>query len=213
MTTSKTASASKIEEVFLRANLHDKLRNTPDVMLDIDTTAFFLGIHKKKLERWRTERRPPHPTLLNADSRSGVRVQYRVGALLDFIRDSQVQPGSASSTQGISVHKVVNGKREKPDTMVWLAEDVLNVDAIEEPFFISDDGLVLAHGWEDDVTTIAERLMSRQGVISWMTWDNALAGVWLDESCRLNWLAHADSVSPGLRAAVDLKRQAHLAKR
>lgn len=213
MTTSKTASASNIEEVLLRANLHDKLRNTPDVMLDIDTTAFFLGVHKKKLERWRTERRPPHPTLLNADSRSGVRVQYRVGALLDFIRESQVKPDSASDTVGVSVHKVNDCKRQKPDTMAWLAEDALNLDAIEEPFFISDDGLVIAHGWEDDVTTIAERLISRQGAISWMTWDTALAGVWQDESCRMSWLAHADSVSPGLRAAVDLKRQAHLAKR
>jgi hypothetical protein len=212
MATAKSRPIPNLEEVLLRASLHERLNNTPDVLLSIEVAAFFIDCHPKKLERWRTEKLPPFPVAMNANGKSGVQVQYRVGALLEFIRASEVQPVVDSGTAGFTAQKVVNGKRQKPDFMVWATGDPLEVEAIEEPFFIDGDGLVLAHGWQDDVSSIVERLVSHKMPITWMAWDTALAGVWQDERQRLGWLAHADTVSPDLRAAVESKRRAVLAK-
>lgn len=211
MTTAKPPAPS-FEDVLARAALHEQLKNVPDVMLNHEQAAFFLGCHPKKLERWRTEKRPPFPTTMNAMGKSGVQVQYRVGTLLEFIRDSQVQSQANNGATQLASHKVINGKRVKPDAMTWAAEDLIEVDELAEPFFMDDDGIVIAHGWEENLVAIAERLTVQRTPIEWMTWDDALARVWQIESLRLSWLAFADTVAPLLRGVVESNRTAALAK-
>lgn len=201
MTTSGKSPIPNLEVVQARAQLHEALTQTPDVPLDAQTAAFFLGVHPKTMERWRTEKRPPHPMAMNAEGRSGVQVRYRVGELIDFIRQSQTQAESTGANPFVS-HKVVNGKRLKPSSMAWATGDTVEVETLDEPFFMTADGLVLSHCWDEDVTAIAERLMSGKSSIRWMTWNKALASVWQNDRLRLNWLLHADSVSPTLRVAV-----------
>lgn len=93
--------------------------------------------------------------------------------------------------------------------MAWATTDTVEVETLEEPFFMTTDGLVLSHCWDEDVTAIAERLVSGKNSIRWMPWDQALAAVWQDDRLRLAWLGHADSVAPKLRAAVkNLRDQA-----
>lgn len=211
MATSGKPPIPNLEEVQARAQLHVTLAQTPDVPLDAETAAFFLSVHPKTMERWRTEKRPPHPMAMNAEGRSGVQVRYRVGELLDFIRQSQTQAEPTGASPFVS-HTVVNGKRQKPSSMAWSIGDMVEVETLDEPFFITTDGLVLSHGWDEDVTVIAERLASGKSSIRWMAWDKALAAVWQDERLRLAWLGHADAVEPGLRAAVDANRQAALSR-
>ena len=212
MTKAKLPAAPGFEDAIARAALHEKLKNVPDVMLNPEQAAFFIGCHPKKLERWRTEKRPPFPVAMNAVGKSGVQVQYRVGTLLDFIADSQIQATTNNSATPLATHKVVNGKRVKPDAMTWAAEDAIEVDELAEPFFMNDDGLVVAHGWDEAVSVIAERLTVQRTPIEWMAWDDALAKVWQDERLRLSWLAFADTVAPLLRNIVEAKRVAALAK-
>lgn len=208
MTKKKSVKDLDFESVIARAALHEQLKNTPDVLLGHDQTAFFMGLHPKKLARWRHEKRPPHPMAMNAEGQSGVQVLYRVGELLDFIRQSQTQPEPTAVSSLVS-HQVVNGKRQKPSSMAWATADTFEVETLEEPFFMTTDGLVSSHCWDEDVTAIAERLASRKNSIRWMVWDEALAAVWQDDRLRLAWLCHADSVAPTLRAAVkNLRDQA-----
>ncbi len=209
MATSRKPAIPNLEEVQARAQLHVTLAQTPDVPLDADTAAFFLGIHPKTMERWRTEKRPPHPIAMNAEGRSGVQVRYRVGELLDFIRQSQTQAKPTGASPFVS-HTVVNGKRQKPSSMAWSIGDTVERENLDEPFFVTADGLVMSHGWDEDVTTIAERLALGNNSIEWMAWDTALARVWHDERLRLGWLRHSDIVTPDLRSAVEVKRKTAL---
>lgn len=182
------------EDLNARIALHKALQSTPDVTLGIAQAALFLGVNPTKLERWRNHHQPPHPVGMNGDERGGYEVRYRVGELQDFLR--KTMPSEI---------------RIEPEGMKWFDGAVVQADEIEEPFFMDSDGLVLAHGWEDSVSTIAERLLSPSCRIDFMSWDNALACVWQDEVRRLSWLGHSDNVAPGLRAAVESKRQARLA--
>lgn len=208
MATSGKPPIPNLEEVQARAQLHVTLAQTPDVPLDAETAAFFLGVHPKTMERWRTEKRPPHPMAMNAEGRSGVQVRYRVGELLDFIRQSQTQAEPTGASPFVS-HTVVNGKRQKPSSMAWARGDMVEVETLDEPFFMTAEGLVLSHCWDEELTVIAERLASGKSSIRWMAWDKALATVWQDERLRLAWLGYADAVAPDLRAAVkDLREQA-----
>ncbi len=211
MATFLKPSIPNLEEVQARAQLHGTLAQTPDVPLDAETAAFFLGVHPKTMERWRTEKRPPHPMAMNAEGRSGVQVRYRVGELLDFIRQSQTQAEITAASPFVS-HTVVNGKRQKPSSMAWSTADNVEVEALDEPFFMTADGLVLSHSWDEDVAAIAERLASGKSSIRWMAWDKALAAVWQDDKLRLGWLGHADVVAPSLRAVVEANRRAALLK-
>lgn len=211
MTISSKSTIPNLEEVQARAQLHEALSRTPDVPLDAETAAFFLGVHPKTMERWRTEKRPPHPMAMNAKARSGVQVRYRVGELLDFIRQSQT-PAAATVASTFISHKVINGKRQKPPSMAWATADMVDVETLDEPFFITANGPVFSHCWDEDVNTIAERLVSGKNKIQWMNWDVALAKVWDDENLRLEWLKHADAVTPEMRGRVDGIRQATLLK-
>ena len=209
--TSRNTLVPDLEELQARAQLHAALANTPDAPLDSETAAFFLGVHPKTMERWRTEKRPPHPMAMNAEGRSGVQVRYRVGELLDFIRQSQTQAEPTGGSPFVS-HKVVNGKRQKPSSMAWATADTVEVETLDEPFFMTADGLVISHCWDEDVTVIAERLASGTNTVHWMVWDKALAAVWQDERLRLAWLSHADTVAPGLRAVVHANRHSLLSR-
>ena len=211
MTTSRKPSTLNLEELQARAQLHGTLAQTPDVPLDAETAAFFLGVHPKTMERWRTEKRPPHPMAMNAEGRSGVQVRYRVGELLDFIRQSQTQAEPAGASLFVS-QKFANGKLQKPSSMAWATGDMVEMETLDEPFFMTADGLVLSHCWDEDVTAIAERLASGKGCVRWMAWDKALAAVWQDEPMRLEWLRHSDMVAPRLRDAVDALRRQHLSQ-
>lgn len=212
MTTAKPTTAPSFEDVLARAALHEQLKNVPDVMLNHEQAAFFLGCHPKKLERWRTKKLPPFPAAMNAVGKSGVQVQYRVGTLLDFIQESQMQATTNTSVTQLTSHKVVNGKRQKPDALNWASKDSSEVDELTEPFFMDDDGLIVAHGWEEAVSDIAERLTVQRTPIGWMAWDDALASVWKNENLRLGWLALADTIAPLLRSIVESKRLAALAR-
>ena len=211
MATSGKPPIPNLEEVQARAQLHVTLAQTPDVPLDAETAAFFLGVHPKTMERWRTEKRPPHPMAMNAEGRSGVQVRYRVGELLDFIRQSQTQAEPAGASLFVS-QKFANGKLQKPSSMAWATGDMVEMETLDEPFFMTADGLVLSHCWDEDVTAIAERLASGKGCVQWMAWDKALAAVWQDEPMRLEWLRHSDMVAPRLRDAVDALRRQHLSQ-
>lgn len=177
--------------------------------LDAETAAFLLGIHPKTMERWRTEKRPPHSMAMNAEGRSGVHVRYRVGELLYFIRQSQTQAEPTGTSPFVS-HTVVNGKQQKPSSMAWPIGEMVEVDTLHEPFFMTVDGLVMSHGRDEELTAIAERLASGKSSIRWMPGDKALAAVWQDDRMRLAWLGHADLVSPRLRAVAEANRQSAL---
>lgn len=211
MATSRKPPVPDLEEVQARAQLHAALANTPDVPLDSETAAFFLGVHPKTMERWRTEKRPPHPMAMNAEGRSGVQVRYRVGELLDFIRQSQTQAEPTGGSPFVS-HKVMNGKRQKPSSMAWAIADAVELETLDEPFFMTADGLVISHCWDEDVTAIAERLASGKSCVRWMAWDKALAAVWQNEPMRLEWLRHSNMVAPRLQDAVDALRRQHLSQ-
>lgn len=211
MATSRKPPVPDLEEVQARAQLHAALANTPDVPLDSETAAFFLGVHPKTMERWRTEKRPPHPMAMNAEGRSGVQVRYRVGELLDFIRQSQTQAEPTGGSPFVS-HKVMNGKRQKPSSMAWATADAVELETLDEPFFMTADGLVISHCWDEDVTAIAERLASGKSCVRWMAWDKALAAVWQNEPMRLEWLRHSNMVAPRLQDAVEALRRQHLSQ-
>ena len=206
MAAAQNPSIPDLEEVLARAQLHAQLSKAPDVVLDQHSAAFFLGVHCKKLERWRNGNLPPHPVAMNATGKQGVQVLYRVGELLAFIQQSQTRPDPEGDNTSTQVHRVVNGKRVKPSAMTWVASDAAEAEALEEPFFMTADGLILAHGWEEATTTIAERLVSGSSRIAWMAWDKALAAVWQDDRLRLGWLLHADDVAPALRPAAEALR-------
>lgn len=211
MTTTKSKPALAYDDLEARIALHQQVQNTPDVTLNVNQAALFLGSHPKKLARWRLEKRPPFPVDMNSDSRSGVEIRYRVGTLIDFVRQSRT-PSPSPASAGYKSECYVNGKRIDSKSMSWFDGSTVEADEIEEPFFMDSNGLVLAHGWEDSVASIAERLLSPACRIDYMSWDNALACVWQDEALRLSWLGHSDNVAPGLRAAVEAKRYAKLAK-
>lgn len=139
----------------------------------------------------------------------GFRCGIRVGELLDFIRQSQT-PAEPTGASPFLSHTVVNGKQQKPFSMAWAIGEMVEVEALDEPFFMTADGLVMSHGWDEELTAIAERLASGKSSIRWMSWDKALAAVWQDDRLRLAWLGHADLVSPRLRAVVEANRQSAL---
>ena len=211
------------DEMTRRAALHETLRNAPDTMtLDAAEAAFFIGCSPKTMERWRLNNEPPSPIGMNSEGKSGVAVRYRVVVLQDFIRGSQIDPKAlekssgmnlgrnAAASNAMTLHRIINGKRPPP--IEWVDGASVEADDLAEPFFVDGNSLVVAHGWQDDVSTIAERLSSPSIHIQFMAWDSALACVWQDEARRLSWLGHSDNVAPGLRAAVEAKRQAKLAK-
>jgi hypothetical protein len=210
------------DEALLRAELHEQFRNAPDtVTLDAEQAAFFIGSSPKTMERWRLKKQPPYPVGMNSEGKSGVAVRYRVVVLQEFIRSSQVDPKALEKSLGINLgknaaasnagthHRIVQGMRQS--TIGWVNVKSVEADEVTEPFFIDGNGLVVAYGWEDDVSTIAERILSQTGRIDFLPWDQALAKVWQDEERRLSWLVHADNVAPGLRTVVESLRQARLA--
>jgi hypothetical protein len=199
-----------LDELLARAQLHEQLKNAPDLTLTADQAAFYLGVHPKKLERWRGEKLPPYPASMNAEGRSGVQVLYTVGALNDFIRSSQQEPAPVDAS-GMTSTRVINGKRVKPGTMSWIGSESVDSDSLDEPFFMNTNGTTISHCWDEDVGTVAERLRASTP-IQWMTWNKALAGVWQDDRLRLAWLRHADAVAPGLRDAVDALRKQNLSQ-
>lgn len=207
MTTTDFFTSLDLETLRFRGQLQEDLVRAPDLTMTADQAAFYVGLHPKKLERLRAENRPPFPLRIDADSKSGSQVYYRVGELHDFIRQSQLKP-EQPDTSGMTSTKVINGKRVKPNNMAWVCSDAMEAEALEEPFFVAPNGTTLSHCWDEDVSLVAERLRASTP-IQWMTWDKALAGVWQDERLRLSWLSHADTVAPGLRPAVEaLRKQA-----
>ena len=177
------------EDLNARIALHKALQSTPDVTLGIAQAALFVGVNPTKLERWRNHHQPPHPVGMNGDERGGYEVRYRVGELQGFLRKTMLDAEGAA-IRDYEVEKVTGGENKKPAVMKWFDGAVVQADEIEEPFFMDSDGLVLAHGWEDSVSTIAERLLPPSCRIDFMSWENALACVWQDEARRLSWLGH-----------------------
>jgi len=86
--------------------------------------------------------------------------------------------------------------------------EVADDDAVW-PFFVEQQGLVIAPCWEN-VQTTAEMFMDDRIEVVWMDWVAALAGVWVDEAARGHWLTVAEEESPGLCQRVDESRRAKL---
>ena len=89
-----------------------------------------------------------------------------------------------------------------PSTVCW--RDVRRV-----PFYVGLAGLVLSPCW-DQPAAMLESFLDDSMDVAWMTWPEALAAVWQDESSRNDWLNQADQSAPGLRQRADAIRHARL---
>jgi hypothetical protein len=91
-------------------------------------------------------------------------------------------------------------------------ENDTTFDDYIEPFFVDSDGLVISHARDEDKSTSASSSTPPSAKVQWMTWDNALAKVWIDEESRLNWLTKSEPKFPDLREVVEAHRNAILNK-
>ena len=77
-------------------------------------------------------------------------------------------------------------------------------DDQEDLFYVDANGLVVAYARDEE---LAPKLEIE---LEWLTWTDALVRPWITEPVRLNWLALAESDSPGIAAQVEVKRKAIL---
>ena len=76
------------------------------------------------------------------------------------------------------------------------------------PFFAEPTGCVIAVPL--DANGLVPEEMQGPIRVLWLTWADALAAVWLDESTRQGWLQKADQSAPNLQQRVEAIRRAHL---
>lgn len=77
-------------------------------------------------------------------------------------------------------------------------------DDQEDLFYVDANGLVVAYARDE------ESAPKLEVELEWLTWTDALVRPWITEPVRLNWLALAESDSPGIAAQVEVKRKAIL---
>ena len=77
-------------------------------------------------------------------------------------------------------------------------------DDLEDLFYVDANGLVVAYARDEESAPKLEI------ELEWLTWTDALVRPWITEPVRLNWLALAESDSPGIAAQVEVKRKAIL---
>ena len=77
-------------------------------------------------------------------------------------------------------------------------------DDQEDLFYVDANGLVVAYARDEESAPKLEI------ELEWLTWTDALVRPWITEPVRWNWLALAESDSPGISAQVEAKRKAIL---
>ena len=77
-------------------------------------------------------------------------------------------------------------------------------DDQEDLFYVDANGLVVAYARDEESAPKLEI------ELEWLTWTDALVRPWITETVRWNWLALAESDSPGIAAQVEAKRKAIL---
>lgn len=215
-----------VDAIVRLTQLHEAVKNAPDTMtFNEGEAAFYLGCSPRTLEGWRSKKLPP-PTW--APKVGGKSVRYRVVDLQAFIRGTEKLRG-ATETVGLkngapmlkgssvglnaqAVNRAAAKRARCHSAIAWRDANLTLSEDTFEAFFVDDAGLVVAHGWEESTPIIAERLMAQSPTIQWMSWDTAIAGVWVHEERRLAWLAHLENGEPGFESRVAKIRSDVLAK-
>ena len=179
-------------------DLWTRLANRPrDFLLTTNEAAVYLRHSPKTLANWRSAGAPPKYVQFAGEGTSGARVLYELGDLRDLIASRKRGSTSdvmAFTSNGIEARfQIASGGAPSP-----------NDDSDGgSPFFVnaSVPGLVLAHCYETS-RYLDLWLTDRAIDVAWLNWDDALAGVWEDETRRQSWVHYADSFAKGFAALV-----------
>ena len=187
-------------------------------LLSTAKAALFLGRSVSTLERRRKNHEPPPPAPNYAGGRKGEDVMYLAATLVEFIRGepiTQPSPYVEAAPSVLAVNAAVSRRTALSATGArrHLAKYgsglAAEADEANMPFYVGLEGLVLSPCW-DQPAAMLESFLNDSTDVAWMTWPEALAAVWQDESGRENWLCEADQSAPGLRQRADAIRHARL---
>ena len=189
-------------------------------LLSTEKAALFLNLSISTLEKRRKKHEPPPPAPNYQGGRKGDDVKYLAGTLVEFIRGlpiTQPNPYPETVHSALAVNAEVVRRNALATTgarrhLMKYGDGLgLEDEDASMPFFVSQDGLVLAPCWDEQQQTV-ELFLADSTEVVWMPWANAMASVWHNESDRQGWMATSDKLAPGLRQRVDAMRLALLSK-
>lgn len=187
-------------------------------LLSAAKAALMLDMSVSTLEKWRKQSKPPPPAPNWAGGKKGEEVKYLASTLIEYITGEPIsQPNPYPSTEHLPIAKNAAASRKNGLGILGIRRHLMKFGAVTEvadddavwPFFVEQQGLVIAPCWESVQTTV-EMFMDDRIEVVWMDWVAALAAVWVDETIRHRWLAAAEEECPGLCQSVDESRRAKL---
>lgn len=189
-------------------------------LLSTAKAALLLDWSISTLEKRRRNQEPPPPAPNYAGGRKGEEVKYLASTLIEFIRGqdisqpspyAQVAPFPLAQNAATARRSGLAATGVRRHLMKYGGDLSQDDEAAASPFFVNQDGLLLAHCWESPSMTL-DLFLDDSADVKWLHWQDALAAVWLDESRRLAWLREADVVEPDLRKHVEAARHAALSR-
>jgi hypothetical protein len=189
-------------------------------LLPTAKAALLLNCSVSTLEKRRQSHKPPPPAPNYAGGVKGKEVKYLASTLIEFIQGQEIsQPSPYVQVAALPLAKNAATARRSGlaaaggrSHLMKYGSDLSQDDAAAaSPFFVNQDGLLLAHCWESPSMTL-DLFLDDSSDVKWLQWQDALAAVWLDESRRLAWLREADVVAPDLRKRVEADRHAALSR-
>lgn len=189
-------------------------------LLSTAKAALLLDWSISTLEKRRKKHEPPPPAPNYAGGRKGEEVKYLVSTLIEFIRGQDIsQPSPYAQVAAFPLaQNAATARRSglaatgvRRHLMKYGGDQSYGLEAAVSPFFVNQDGLILAHCWESPSKTL-DLFLDDSADVKWLHWQGALASVWLDEAQRMAWLREADEVVPDLRKRVEAERHAVLSR-
>lgn len=180
--------------------------------------ALVLDLSVSTLEKRRKAHLPPPPAPNFAGGKRGSDVKYLALTLVEFIKGlpiTQPNPYREYEEEPIAWNAAMYRKLSLSSMgpLMSLAKSTVEtqVEEVEAewPFFVDEQLRISAPCWEDKQQTL-DLFLNDAIEVEWKSWPQALAGVWLDESQRLEWLRHADRCSPGIRQKAEEIRRNQL---
>lgn len=187
-------------------------------LLSTAKAALFLRLSESTLLRRRKSHEPPPPAPNYAGGSKGGEVRYLVNTLVEFIQGknisqpspySEVQPTTLAINVAAARRAALSASGARRHLAKYGGVSVAEKEMENMPFFVASSGLVLSPCW-DEPATMLEMFLDDSTDIALMSWPDALASVWHDDSARQNWLKTADQLASGLRQQVKVIRHTRL---
>jgi hypothetical protein len=184
-------------------------------LLSTAKAALLLDCSISTLEKRRQSHKPPPPAPNHVGGVKGKRVKYLASTLVEFIQGQDIsQPSPYTQAAALPLAQNAAAARHTGLATTGVGRhfmkyggDLSKNEVAVSPFFVNQDGLLVAHCWESPSMTLSLFLDDSVDV-RWLHWQGALASVWFDESQRLDWLREADELVPDLRKRVEADRHA-----